>query len=281
MQQYLMFPPVTVSIETTTVCNANCMMCPHERIICDGLRRRKVMPTEDVYKILDMIDWDCEIQWAWINEPLAEPRLVEFVKATTDKGMRSIINTNGQLLTKDKAEQLFEAGITLINFSIDSAIPHTYSKIRENLDFNTVYKNYKNAVEIRNNGKYDTQIWVSRAILPKLNDNIIEAKRFKSAFKCADHIQTNAYRKRGGGTDENVCLPTPKKNYCWFLENDVSISVDGDVPLCSCDACSTTVTGNVFETPLLEIWNSRVRHKVAMGIRRNGMDWFKNCRETA
>jgi 12,18-didecarboxysiroheme deacetylase len=53
------------------------------------------------------------------GEPLVREDLVDLAKYATAKGMRAVISTNGTLITKAKARELKEVGLSYVGISID------------------------------------------------------------------------------------------------------------------------------------------------------------------
>ncbi len=57
---------------------------------------------------------------------------------------------------------------------------------------------------------------------------------------------------------ENI-YKNPTKGKCWCCRIALSISAYGDVaPCCQCNYVNKHVMGNVFSTPLIDIWNNRI-----------------------
>ena len=63
------------------------------------------------------------------GEPLVHPRLVEYAQYAVSKGMRAVISTNGTLITKEKAQQLKEVGLSYVGISLDG-LEETHDKFR-------------------------------------------------------------------------------------------------------------------------------------------------------
>lgn len=53
------------------------------------------------------------------GEPLMRPDLIELARYATDKGMRAVISTNGTLITRDIADQLYKIGLSYVGVSLD------------------------------------------------------------------------------------------------------------------------------------------------------------------
>ena len=53
------------------------------------------------------------------GEPLMRPDLPELARYAVGKGMRAVISTNGTLITKDKAKELKDIGLSYVGVSLD------------------------------------------------------------------------------------------------------------------------------------------------------------------
>jgi hypothetical protein len=110
-----------LQIETTSRCQARCVMCPHSKLV----RPKAEMPMDLFRKIIDeavTIPSLDQITLTGLGEPLLDPHLVERVRY-----IRSVmaavpidLTTNGSLLTHEKADALIAAGLSLINVSLNA-----------------------------------------------------------------------------------------------------------------------------------------------------------------
>ena len=53
------------------------------------------------------------------GEPLMRPDLTDLIKHTVKNGMRAVISTNGTLITRDKAAELKDLGLSYVGISLD------------------------------------------------------------------------------------------------------------------------------------------------------------------
>lgn len=110
--------PGHLQIELNNNCNLSCIMCPRK-----NLTRKVQNLSWDVYK--KIIDEAAELKISDIKlflfgEPLLYPKLIEAIKYAKSKDLQHVdFSTNGQLMNKNKARELVNSGVDLINFSID------------------------------------------------------------------------------------------------------------------------------------------------------------------
>lgn len=127
-----------VRIENTNLCNANCSICPREKMTRPKvvLGMRHFSNLVDQAKILGAET----ISIFGYGEPLIDKGIVEKVKYCTDNNLKTFITTNASLLTESVAERLIDAGLGHIRFSVHG-FSDTYSMIHRGLVFEQVKHN--------------------------------------------------------------------------------------------------------------------------------------------
>jgi putative metalloenzyme radical SAM/SPASM domain maturase len=124
--------PSKLFIETTTLCNLRCSMCVKQNSsegITEGhMSREKFRALEPVFPFLDALVLN------GIGEPLLHPLLDDFIrrgKELLKKNAWVGFQSNGILLTEDRALSLLHAGLDRICLSMDSVSQDNFRKIRE------------------------------------------------------------------------------------------------------------------------------------------------------
>jgi pyruvate-formate lyase-activating enzyme len=99
-----------VSLEAHTVCNQACYFCP----VSIAPREHHFMPTELYQRIVDQLaEYRQTIEAVFMinyNEPTADPRFVEQVRAIRDAGLPPAVLTNGSGLTPKRVDALVAMG---------------------------------------------------------------------------------------------------------------------------------------------------------------------------
>jgi len=83
-----------------------------------------------------------------LGEPLMAPDLMAMISEATGRGIVVGFNTNGTLLTRDKAAELVDAGLGWLHVSVDGATAETYEAIRDRAGFARVAANVAGLVEV-------------------------------------------------------------------------------------------------------------------------------------
>ena len=270
-------PPTILSIETSIFCNGHCVMCPREGVLKQ--RRRSMMDEEMVYRILDEAqEWRPTIQWGWINEPLGDMRIMDFAKYAQEREMPGWINSNGSLISPTVTDHLLKSGLSYINFAVDSLDLIKFKHTRPGLDPHQVISKIKYFIQRNKEEGHPMNVWVSQIVIPGVNDG--EFPKFEEFWmqEGADKVQHPCYRRRGASHDSTFVVNVPNSYYCYFAENEMNITVDGDVPLCACDAQCLNVQASIKDG-VFDAWNTYGRQRLVSFIRKHGQNKVPFCRE--
>ena len=101
----------------TRACNLKCVHC-YARAV-DRTRERELNHEQGLSLIDDLAAFGAPVVLFSGGEPLMRPDLVELAKYAVSKGMRAVISTNGTLISKDKARELKDVGLSYVGVSLD------------------------------------------------------------------------------------------------------------------------------------------------------------------
>jgi radical SAM protein with 4Fe4S-binding SPASM domain len=123
------YPINYLFIEITNACNFKCTWCPDEIM---G-RRRGFMKKERVFRLLDEIaekkPWLgplFPVKLHQMGEPMLHPDLPEIVERAESRGVPVELNTNCGLITAERVEALYRAGLTNLILSYQTPDPETF-----------------------------------------------------------------------------------------------------------------------------------------------------------
>jgi 12,18-didecarboxysiroheme deacetylase len=123
----------------TQRCNLKCVHCYAHAV--DHSDHQDPISTEKAKEMIDdLAAYGAPVMLFSGGEPLVREDLVELAKYATSKGMRAVISTNGTLITKKKARELKEVGLSYVGISLDGA-----EEIHDR--FRGVTGSYKKALE--------------------------------------------------------------------------------------------------------------------------------------
>jgi Tfp pilus assembly protein PilF len=132
--------PQALTLESSSVCNLRCVMCPQGRGL---VHRPRHFPAALVDKLASYLPGVTFVQLHGIGEPLHSPAFWRFLDTlTTPEGAHIEVNSNMTVLTDDQIGKLLGSRLSLINVSLDAATPETYARIR-GYDLNKVISNIR------------------------------------------------------------------------------------------------------------------------------------------
>jgi MoaA/NifB/PqqE/SkfB family radical SAM enzyme len=169
--------PEKLTIESTSICNLTCVMCPHG---IGGVDRPKHMPQEIFDKLRGAMGHASGAQLNGIGEPLASPALWHALENDYFDPEASItFNTNMTLLNARRLEKLANSRARLtLNISLDAATSSTYRRIR-GYDFDKVLANIRLVRTARGEREYP-RIMLNMTLM---RENIEEAANFVDLAK--------------------------------------------------------------------------------------------------
>ncbi len=101
----------------TKRCNLKCVHCYAQAVPVDGEDEINTDQAKEI--ITDLAEFGSPVMLFSGGEPLVRKDLPELAKFAVSKGMRAVISTNGTLITKDKARELKEVGLSYVGISLD------------------------------------------------------------------------------------------------------------------------------------------------------------------
>jgi radical SAM protein with 4Fe4S-binding SPASM domain len=117
------------------------------------------------------------------NEPFLIKNLHKYIEYAHKKGFIDImLNNNGSALTKKRAQQILDSGLTRLRFSLDAIEDETYSKVRVgSISLDKVKRNIQTFLDLKEKGGYKLPIvGVSFCVL-KQNEK--EVDRFTNYWR--------------------------------------------------------------------------------------------------
>jgi short-subunit dehydrogenase/MoaA/NifB/PqqE/SkfB family radical SAM enzyme len=129
-----------LQVESAISCNLRCVMCPWKEI-SKKADNRGLMTQEIWDAIRPYLPEVKSVDFTGGGEPLLQPNLMQWIKDASGAGCETGILTNGLLLNEKKSQQIVEAGIDWICFSMDGATKDLYEQIRVGSSFDRVCEN--------------------------------------------------------------------------------------------------------------------------------------------
>jgi radical SAM protein with 4Fe4S-binding SPASM domain len=122
-------PPRELQLEVTGACNLACTMCLVSYRPKVG-KREGSMPYEVFRRLVDDLPGLERLTLQGLGEPLLAPGIMDMIAYASARGIAVGFNSNGQLLTPERSEQLVASGLAWLCISVDGAVSETYEAIR-------------------------------------------------------------------------------------------------------------------------------------------------------
>ncbi len=267
--------PKNFNIELTSVCNASCIWCVHNK----GLKRKPYMDFKLFKKIIDeckdkKIDSICPSMY---GEPLIQKdylKYLRYIKENLPYVKVSLI-TNSTFLTKEISKKLIDENlIDTINFSIDGFTKKTFEKLK-GINYETTIKNIKFFLKYKNIKKSNIKTGVSFVLC---KENIQEWFSFKKLWKNkVDYIHLSL--DDGRFTNKHL-IKFKNIAPCKPLFKDISIISNGKVIFCCMDCLGKYPIGDLNKESIKEVWNSNLFNgfrKMHLLYKKRNHPLCKNC----
>ena len=284
--------PKVFNVETTNYCNMTCVMCPRT----DLMTRKNIWIDDDVFlKVVDQIRphsaEDLDRFWNFVEteyssygdepsentfyfrvvsrclilhgygEPLLDKKIVDRVKACSERGIPTYFSCVPANLTVDRAESVMKAGLTVFKFSIDALDDEWQKKIRgKQNNFEASYRTILDIIDLKKNKGYDTLLvpcmiaLSDAAVAHEMHNRFMDFWRGKDVFA---YIKSQDNRWLFDECESMVNRSHYDTQYCEFPWTSVTVMADGMVVPCTQDYDTEMVLGDVNKKALEEIWNDK------------------------
>ena len=256
--------PNEVWIENTNHCNANCVMCPHDK----QTRDQGFMSLNLFEKIINEVaKFKKQVERVHLHnfgEPLLDHDLVKKITIAKKVGIKHVFFvSNGSLMTKDLGKQIIMAGLDEIKFSFYGTDKDTYEKTMRNLKYEKSLENIKQFIKTRE----ELDVKTPKIIIQYLpqRTNMFRNDDFKKIFTpmlrkdIGDKLSIFKLHNFGGGNDnDNLKSLRNITSICNYPWKTMVILFDGKVVLCCLDYNGVQIVGDVNKLTLSEIWNGDI-----------------------
>jgi len=272
--------PKMLYIETTNKCNLRCVMCPRS-----VMKRKPGSIKFGFYKkIVDKASKE-GIKWIRLHgfgEPLLHPDLVKMIEYAKRKHIQKVdFSTNAMLLNESLAEKIIRAGLDEIQISMDGVTRETYEKIRVGAKWDTVIKNVKNFIALRN--KINSKLRIKLQMIKDMSETYSEAKEFRRMWeRKVDEVSLTSLsslptkkvkRIRGKRSCAGIIPPT-----CTQPWMTLYIAYNGDVTPCCDDVNLDLKIGNIKNSSIHDLWHSENINEIREIFRKREFQKLKPCR---
>jgi radical SAM protein with 4Fe4S-binding SPASM domain len=275
--------PHELCIETTSVCNADCIMCPRKSM----RRKMEKMPAELYEKVVrEAAEWGIPgLSLQFFGDPMAmTDEDLDYYLREARKCRNVVLSTNGHLMTESKIEIILRHGVDLVQVDLDGADAETYEKIRLNCKYETVSANVRKLVEMRDRMKLSRpRVLLGIIIMPDsvISEHWKQVEQIKAQWKdVVDDFGVSGTYNRGGSlvTLKHINLPGQHgSSPCSLPWSQMVIASDGSMALCCNDWDATYSLGNIKDQTLKEMWHGESLRRVRKAMASRTGDLPQVC----
>jgi pyruvate-formate lyase-activating enzyme len=281
--------PIVTFFELSNRCNLHCVACrrsPTE--IFDqnpnsesGFVPMGNMPVEMYQALIDEIKDRTMMAVLYVNgEPLLRPELGEMLRYASERGMATMISTNGMLLTEQRSEDILRSGVDFIKVAVSGFTQETYNRNHRGGDIQTVRKNLEDLVRVRDRTGSTTVIMLDYIIF---RHNQHEAAPWQALCKELNVL----FNKRNGisqgqpGVEELGSGVAEATGLCDWLWKMATVNWDGAIfPCCEYATWKGIKELGRYETgkmSLADTWNGQHYRKMRELHVTRGRKFFPRC----
>lgn len=273
--------PISFEIDLTNLCNHNCSFCCVKEIRRTDMNTLKTETIKSCIKQMKELGVK-GISFTGGGEPLLHKDFYEILEYTKTLGIDTGLITNGALIVENNVQMLLK-NINWIRVSVAAGERETYSKIQGKDEYNKVINNLKLLSEYKEKLDLSVNIGVRMLIT---DENIMTLSGLAEDIKnlnvnylqIAPDSMSNNYNLYNFTDFERIVEQTKttldqidllsagfimdqdKKSYpqkCYAHCFHTVVTASGDVLFCkNCRGSENMVIGNIYESSLVEIWNS-------------------------
>lgn len=283
--------PVRLGIETTNICNANCIFCAYRY----QTRKKEIMDI-DVYKktIRDYVaigGGPIELT-PIVGDPLIDSSLIERLHFTSrfTEINEILFYSNAILFDNFDMNTILKSGITEICISTTGFDEAMFTRVYRSKLYSRTFNNILNLLKLNEKLNYPVKVKIYiRGDLSQ--DALMKFPDFKQieSYRC-EIIFTYFYDDWGGiikqtdlSNEMKIIPHIDKSGPCKLLAFYPKVLVDGTVTACGCrdyNGDSELVLGNIKENSLFEIWtNGKVDQIYNRFYTKNYPQICRNCNQ--
>ena len=288
--------PFSIQIDICSACNLKCNFCFHSDL--EAIKRAKISFGYMSYELFVHIIDDMKKHWAGkkvkklrlfkVGEPLLNPHVCEMVRYAKDANVAECIEitTNGTLLTHELSRGLIDAGLDILNISVNGINEKQYQDVcQHTIDF----AEFREQILYFYENKKDCKIFIKYS---DIGYSEIEKEAFYQLFDDAcDEIfvetisatlwqDTDVEKKITNAHKGTYGQELKTKQVCPFLFTTMVVDDKGIAHLCCADWKSEYVLGDLKVESIADIWNGpklRAFQCAHLKGQKNSIQICRNC----
>ena len=152
--------PMMLVLSFAYPCNALCPHCPYTNSNIRKEYKDAPYMGDKVFKRIadESGPYGAYLRISGGGEPMLHPNATDLLVYAKKKGCKIGLITNGSRFDDSNLKRLIDAGVDLIEFSVDADNEKDYAIYRKGLDWEVLLENFKKAISYRNKTKSSSKI---------------------------------------------------------------------------------------------------------------------------
>lgn len=256
--------PSQLLMDITEICNLECVHCPHPAFKQSAHYGGRHLDPALNSKMVDEVRRHGRgitqyIRYASNGEPLAHPQAYDMIdEAVRHSGVYVTLTTNGTVMNEKRTTRLLEAGVHMIDISIDAYRPETYAQIRRKGNLNITRANVLRLIHWVRGTRSTTKVVVSYV---EQAQNAAETADFEAFWRDAGAHSVVIRRQHScsgamiGLADlrRSLVASTPRKP-CLYPWERIVVTASGDLAFCPSDWVHGSRLADYRTTTIADIW---------------------------
>ena len=256
--------PSQIIMDITEVCNLACSHCLHPEFKTSAHYGGRHLDPALNAKMVDEVrrhggGVTQYIRYTSNGEPLVHPGAYDMIdEAVRRSGVYVTLTTNGTIMNEKRTTRLLEAGVHMIDISIDAFRAETYRKIRRNGHLDVTRENVLRLIRWVGESRAATKVVVSYIEQPENLAETADFERFwtdagadsvvvRRLHSCAGSMVALADLKRAS-------LATTARRPCLYPWERISVNAAGDLAFCPSDWVHGSRVADYRTTTIEETW---------------------------
>ena len=260
--------PSQILMDITEVCNLACTHCPHPAFKASAHYGARYLDPALNAKMVDEVRTHGQgltqyIRYASNGEPLVHPQAYDMIdEAVRHAGVYVTLTTNGTIMNETRTTRLLEAGVHMIDISLDAFRPETYARIRRNGKLAVTRANVLRLLQWVRESRAATKVVVSYVEQP---DNRDETADFEAFWRDqgADAVVIRRLHSCSGAMValadlRRAAVATSERRACLYPWERVVVNARGDLAFCPSDWVHGSRVADYRATTIRETWQGSV-----------------------
>jgi hypothetical protein len=282
--------PSQILMDLTEICNLACIQCPHPSFKESAHYGARHLDPRLNEKMVEEVRRHGQgvtqyIRYASNGEPLVHPYAYDMLdEAVKHSGVYVTLTTNGTIMNETRTTRLLEAGVHMIDISIDAFRPETYSRIRRNGKLHVTRGNVQRLIQWVRESRAATKIVVSFVEQAENAGETADFERFwkdqgadgvviRRQHSCSGAMVDLADLRRG------LTAAAPRKP-CLYPWERIVVNAGGDLAFCPSDWVHGSRLADYRTTTIHEVWQGETYARLRRAHLANdfaGHDFCGQC----